>query len=162
MKRKNINKRILVGMMSGIMLTTPFVLTSCTYGYEYVTDRDGSVKLNPDKLYPYSDVKSLYVIKIKTKINERIYLAYFDSYLSNGMPRNYYDVFTGKGILYKNRYYEIITEGVELLSEERIEQYLISYNMLKDSYCVEDLKVLLEKIKQDVYSDNNKELVKNK
>ena len=44
---------------------------------------------------------------------------------------------------------------VELVSAENVEQYLIGYNLLKDKYSVEDLEVLFEKIKQDVYSDKN-------
>ena len=55
----------------------------------------------------------------------------------------------------------IKTEGVYVLSCEGIDQYLISYNMLKEEYSVDDLERLLEKIKNDVYSDkNNKKLVK--
>ena len=73
----------------------------------------------------------------------------------------YCDVFTGK-IIFQYEKDCIKTEGVDVLSCEGIDQYLISYNMLKESYSVEDLEYLLEKIKQDIYYDNNKELVKNK
>lgn len=163
MKFNNINKRLISGMLGGIMLTTPLTLTACSSSpYEYVTDTDGSVKLNSDKKYSHNDVKDLRIINVKTKINENIYLVYVDSYFFTGIPIGYYDVFTGRAIIHNNLNGVVTTEGVELLSEERIEQYLISYNMLKDSYSVEDLKILFEKIKQDVYSDNNKELVKNK
>lgn len=162
MKTNNINKKIIAGVLGGIMLSTPLALTGCN-SYEYVTDNDGSVKLNPDKMYSYNDVKKLYVIKIKTKIIENLYITYTDNYVLSGVPMNYYDVFTGKEIIHNNSNGIVTTEGVELLSEEEIEQYLISYNMLKDSYSVEDLEGLLERIKQDVYSDtNDKILVKEK
>ena len=160
MKIKNINKRLIAGMLGGIMLTTPLTLTAC-FSYEYVTAEDGSRMLNPDKMYSYNDVKKLHVINVKTKINEKIYLSYI--YYASGVPINYCDVFTGREIIHNNNNGDTITEGVELLSEESVEQYLISYNMLKESYSVEDLELLLEKIKHDVYSDTfNKELVKNK
>ena len=161
MNFNNINKRLISGMLGGIMLATPLTLAGC-YSYEYVTEEDGNIYLDSDKMYPYNDVKDLRVINVKTKINENLYLVYIDKSFFTGIPMDYHDVFTGKEIIRNNSNGVVTTEGVELLSEERIEQYLISYNMLKDSYCVEDLKVLLEKIKQDIYSDNNKELVKNK
>ena len=161
MKINNINKRLLVGVLGGIILTTPLTLTACN-SYEYVTEEDGSIKLDPNRMYSYNDVKDLRIINVKTKINENLYLAYSESYFFTGIPMGYYDTFTGKEIIHNNSNGEVITKGVELLSEEDINQYLISYDMLKDSYSVEDLKVLLEKIKQDTYSDtNNKELVKN-
>ena len=161
MKINNINKRLLAGVLGGIILTTPLTLTACN-SYEYVTEEDGSIKLDPNRMYSYNDVKDLRVINVKTKINEKLYLVYSESYFFTGIPVGYYDTFTGKEIIHNNSDGVVTTEGVELLSEESIEQYLISYNMLKESYSVEDLEVLFEKIKQDVYSDNNKELVKNK
>lgn len=161
MKVNNINKRLIAGMLGGVMLATPLTLTGCG-SYEYVTDTDGSVKLDSDKMYPYNDVKDLRLINVKTKINENLYLVYSNKYFFTGIPMDYHDVFTGKEIIHNNSNGVVTTEGVELLSEESVEQYLISYDMLKESYSVEDLKDLLEKIKQDVYSDNNKELIKNK
>lgn len=160
MKFNNMNRRLIAGMLGGIMLATPLTLTAC-FSYEYVTTEDGSRMLDPDKMYSYNDVKKLHVINVKTKINEKIYLSYI--YYASGVPINYCDVFTGREIIHNNNNGDTITEGVELLSEESVEQYLISYDMLKESYSVENLKVLLEKIKHDVYSDTfNKELVKNK
>ena len=161
MKIKNINNKIMAGMLGGIILTTPLTLAACG-PYEYVTEEDGSIKLDPNRMYSYNDVKDLRVINVKTKINENLYLAYSESYFFTGIPMGYYDTFTGKEIIHNNSNGVVTTEGVELLSEERIEQYLISYNMLKDSYSAEDLEYLFSKIKQDVYSDNNKELIKNK
>ena len=164
MRIKSINKRLMAGMLGGVMLTTPLTFTACSSSpYEYVTDTDGSVKLNSDKKYSHNDVKDLRIINVKTKINENIYLVYVDSYFFTGIPMGYYDVFTGRAIIHNNLNGDVTTEGVELLSAESVEQYLISYDMLKENYSVEDLEFLLEKIKQDVYSDTfNKELVKNK
>ena len=161
MKINNINKRLIAGMLGGVMLTTPLTLTGCN-SYKYVTEDDGNIYLDSDKMYPYNDVKDLRVINVKTIINEKLYLVYIDRYYITGIPYNYYDVFTGRAIIHNRDNGIVTTEGVELLSEEKIEQYLISYNMLKDSYSAEDLEYLLSKIKQDVYSDNNKKLVKNK
>lgn len=162
MKINNINKRLIAGMLGGVMLITPLTLAGCN-SYEYVTEEDGNIYLDSDKMYPYNDVKELRVISVKTKINENLYLVYIDRYYLTGIPYNYYDVFTGRAIIHNRDNGIVTTEGVEILSEEKIEQYLISYNMLKDSYSVEDLKILFEKIKQDIYSEkNNKELIKNK
>ena len=160
MKFNNINKRVIAAMLGGVMLTTPLTLTGCN-SYKYVTEEDGNIYLDSDKMYSYNDVKDLHVINVKTKINENLYLVYIDKYFFADIPMDYHDVFTGKEIIHNNSN-GVVTEGIEMLSEERIEQYLISYNMLKESYSVEDLKLLLDKIKQDVYSDNNKELIKNK
>ena len=161
MKFNNINKRLIAGMLGGVMFTTPLTLAGCN-SYEYVTEEDGNIYLDSDKMYPYNDVKDLRVINVKTIINENLYLVYIDESFFTGIPMDYHDVFTGKEIIRNNSNGVVTTEGVELLSEERIEQYLISYNMLKDSYSAEDLEYLFSKIKQDVYSDNNKELIKNK
>ena len=161
MKFNNINKRLISGMLGGIMLATPLTLTGCN-SYEYVTEEDGNIYLDSDKMFSYNDVKDLHVINVKTKINENLYLVYIDKYFFAGIPMDYHDVFTGKEIIRNNSNGVVTTEGVELLSDEKIEQYLISYNMLKESYSVDDLEELFEKIKQDVYSDNNKELIKNK
>lgn len=161
MKVNNINKRLIAGMLGGVMLTTPLTLTGCN-SYEYVTEEDGNIYLDSDKMFSYNDVKDLHVINVKTKINENLYLVYIDKYFFAGIPMDYHDVFAGKEIIRNNSNGVVTTEGVELLSDEKIEQYLISYNMLKESYSVDDLEELFEKIKQDVYSDNNKELIKNK
>lgn len=161
MKFNNINKRLISGMLGGVMLTTPLTLTGCN-SYEYVTEEDGNIYLDSDKMFSYNDVKDLHVINVKTKINENLYLVYIDKYFFAGIPVDYHDVFTGKEIIRNNSNGVVTTEGVELLSDEKIEQYLISYNMLKESYSVDDLEELFEKIKQDAYSDNNKELIKNK
>lgn len=162
MKINNINKRLIAGMLGGVMLTTPLTLTGCN-SYKYVTEEDGNIYLDSDKMYSYNAVKDLHVINVKTKIKENLYLVYIDRYFFADIPMDYHDVFTGKEIIHNNSNGVVTTEGVELLSEEKIEQYLISYDMLKESYSVEDLKYLLEKIEQDVYSEkNNKELIKNK
>ena len=161
MKFNNINKRLIAGMLGGVMLTTPLTLAGCN-SYEYVTEEDGNIYLDSDKMYPYNDVKDLRVINVKTIVNENLYLVYIDEYFFADIPMDYHDVFTGKEIIHNNSNGVVTTEGVELLSEEKIEQYLISYDMLKESYSAEDLEYLLSKIKQDVYSDNNKELIKNK
>lgn len=158
MKYNNINKRLVAGMLGGIMLATPLTLTACG-PYEYVTDTDDSVKLNSDITYSYNVVRELQVVNIKTKINEDVYFVYNKSVFKDF--DEYCDVFTGK-IIFQYEKDCIKTEGVDVLSCEGIDQYLISYNMLKESYSVEDLEYLLEKIKQDIYNDNNKELVKNK
>ena len=163
MNFNNINKRLISGMLGGIMLATPLTFTACSSSpYEYVTEEDGNIYLDSDKMFSYNDVKDLHVINVKTKINENLYLVYIDKYFFASIPMDYHDVFTGKEIIRNNSDGVVTTEGVELLSDEKIEQYLISYNMLKESYSVDDLEVLFEKIKQDVYSDNNKKLVKNK
>lgn len=158
MKINNINKKIMAGMLGGIILATPLTLTACG-PYEYVTDTDDSVKLNSDITYSYNVVRELQVVNIKTKINEDVYFVYNKSVFKDF--DEYCDVFTGK-IIFQYEKDCIKTEGVDVLSCEGIDQYLISYNMLKESYSVEDLEYLLEKIKQDIYYDNNKELVKNK
>lgn len=148
---KNINKKIMAGVLGGIILTTSLTLSACD-SYPYVTEDDGSVKLNPDKMYSYNIVKNLKVISVKTKVSH--------VYLVNSFSRKYYDygfddVFTGKTI------WSSYSNDVELVSAEIVEQYLIGYNLLKDKYSVEDLEGLLARIKQDSYSDiNNKTLVK--
>lgn len=152
MKINNINKRLIAGMLGGVMLTTPLTLAACG-SYEYVTKEDGNVFLNPDKLYHYNMISKLMIADIKTKINENIYLV---EDVEGLFSHECINVFTRKTV------YSIDLDGVELVSEEDINQYLIAYNMLKESYSVEDLKYLLEKIKQDVYSNNNKEFVKAK
>ena len=157
MKFNNINKRLISGMLGGIMLATPLTLTACG-PYEYVTDTDDSVKLNSDITYSYNVVRELQVVNIKTKINEDVYFVYNKSVFKDF--DEYCDVFTGK-IIFQYEKDCIKTEGVDVLSCEGIDQYLISYNMLKEEYSVDDLERLLEKIKNDVYSDkNNKKLVK--
>ncbi len=158
MKINNINKKIMAGMLGGIILATPLTLTACG-PYEYVTDTDDSVKLNSDITYSYNVVRELQVVNIKTKINEDVYFVYNKSVFKDF--DEYCDVFTGK-IIFQYEKDCIKTEGVDVLSCEGIDQYLISYNMLKESYSAEDLEYLFSKIKQDVYSDNNKELIKNK
>ena len=65
MKFNNINKRLIAGMLGGVMLTTPLTLAGCN-SYEYVTEEDGNIYLDSDKMYPYNDVKDLRVINVKT------------------------------------------------------------------------------------------------
>ena len=101
MKINNINKRLLAGVLGGIILTTPLTLTACN-SYEYVTEEDGSIKLDPNRMYSYNDVKDLRIINVKTKINENLYLAYSESYFFNGIPIDFYYTFTVKEIIINN------------------------------------------------------------
>ena len=157
MKINNINKRLIAGLMGGIMLSTPLVLTSCS-NFSYITEEDGNVHLDKDKLYSYNDVSQLEIIVLRIKDKEVTYLgkAKYD-----GRVTLYYctDVFTDK-IIYDDKGINKI-EGLELISHEPIEKYLISYNMLKDKYSKTDLELLFKRIKQDYYTDTkNKSLVK--
>lgn len=153
MKINNLNKRLLAGLMGGIILSTPLALTSCS-SYSYVTEDDGSIHLDKDKIYEYGDVKQLEIVVLEINGKENIYLG-----VSIYYNWCYEDVFTGKRI-YDDQGDEVI-DGVKLISHESIEKYLISYNMLKEEYSVEDLEILFKRIKNDYYIDNkDKTLVK--
>lgn len=152
MKIKNINKRLIAGLLGGVILTTPLSLSSCSSSFIYRTAEDGNVHLDNNKKIEYDLVKSLEIVVLEVNGKEIIYLGQKDSNL------NYSDVFTGKTI-YDNLGVDRIS-GVKLISNETIEKYLISYGMLKDGYSKKDLESLFKRIKNDYYSEKNKELVK--
>lgn len=152
MKIKNINKRLIAGLLGGVILTTPITFSSCS-SFSYKTEEDGNVHLDSDKTFDYDNVKELEIVVLEVHGQESIYLGEAPFY-----NLIYSDVFTGKTI-YDDQG-DKKTSGVKLISNETIERYLISYNMLKDRYSKEDLELLFKKIKNDYYKENNKELIK--
>lgn len=149
MKIKNINKKILAGILGVTMLTTPLGLTAC--GHE----------LNETK-NSYEDVNDYFVITLDTKNGKTIWLTeeeqFFGPGLSNGC--NYHNVFNGEKIFYTEDDKSQI-EGVELISKENFQQYLIGYDCVQNSYTKEEIEDLFQRIKTDFYVDEKeKELIK--
>lgn len=149
MKIKNINKKVLAGLLGFTILTTPLGLTAC--GHE----------LNETK-NSYEDVNDYVVITLDTKNGKTIWLTKEDDFLDNYYVKrcNYFDVFNGENIL-KTKEDKSQIEGVEIINKENFQQYLIAYDCIQNSYTKEEIEELFERIKTDFYTEEKgKELVK--
>lgn len=153
MKIKNINKRLIAGLLGGVILTTPLSFSSCSPRFNYQTEKNGNIHLNNYEMFPYEIVYKLEIVVLEVHGKESIYLG--EDKFSNLI---YSDVFTG--ITIYDDQSDKKTSGVKLISHEIIEKYLISYGMLKDGYSKKDLESLFKRIKNDYYSEKSKELVK--
>ena len=145
MKIKNINKKLLAGILGFTILTTPLGLTACGHELNETKNR-------------YEDVNDYVVITLETKNGKTIWLTeeIFDIWKGN----KYYNVLNGEEIFIiigdKSQ-----IEGVELVSKEKLQQYLIGYDCVQNSYTKEEIEDLFERIKTDFYTEEKaKELVK--
>ena len=148
MKIRNINKKVLAGLLGVTILTTPLGLTACGH------------KLNEKN--SYEDVNDYVILTLDTKNGETIWLTREEEFLENYSVKrcNYYDVFNGEIIL-KTRENISQIEGVETVSKENFQQYLIAYDCVQKNYTKEEIEELFNKVKEDFYNnEKGKELVK--
>ena len=146
MKTKNINKKLLAGLISAVMITTPLGLTACELPHELHYDNNS-----------YDYVSTLKVVEIETLNSKSIWLTSNNNY---GYKKDYFDSFSGQQI-FSTEEDSVVTSGVKLIREENFNEYLITYNRVQKSYSKDELEEIVNQIKQDVYSnEKDKELVK--
>ena len=148
MKIKNINKKLLAGLLGTVMLTTPLGLTAC----------GSELKENNNS---YETINDYYVLTLETGNGKTIWLTDEISYYGpKGKMYSYYDVFTGEKI-FSDVNGTSGTTGVELLDRDNFQQYLVGYDYIKKDYTKAEIAVLFDKIKEDFYKDEkSNELVK--
>ena len=148
MKIKNINKKILAGLLGTVMLTTPLGLTAC----------GSELKENNNS---YETINDYYVLTLETENGKTIWLTEEMEYIHEGKQIfTYYNVFNGENI-FKTENEKSAIEGVELIRKDNFQQYLIGYDCVQKNYTKEEIEDLFNKVKEDFYNnEKGKELVK--
>ena len=155
MKIKNINKKLLAGLLGTVMLTTPLGLTACGSNYtnNHIKSTQDEVS-NSTKEYRYGFyiVKELKIITIKSVKGNKVMLVEKVERHRNGFHYCYIDVFSGV---------EFKASEVRVFKEEDLIDYLIAYDYLQTSYSLQELKYFFEKIKPEICIDEkSNELIK--
>lgn len=147
MKMKTINKKLLAGMMSAVMITTPLGLTACE-----------TLNALHDENNSYSYVSTFKVVEIETLNRKSIWLTFNNNYGNN--TKDYFDAFSGQH-LFTTEHDSSTTSGVKLIHVENFNEYLITYDRVQKNYSKDELKEILNQVKQDIHSnEKDKELVK--
>ena len=149
MKIKNINKKLLAGILGAVMLTTPIGLTACG-----TVIRDNGTSATQDQVskgeyrYSFDKVKELKIITVESVGQEKkMLVSKLDGYRSQFLSPSehfyfYSDFFSGV---------EFKENEVKILKEESLEEYLFAYDYLQKSYSKKELKDFFEKIKSEIY-----------
>lgn len=163
MKIKNINKKLLAGLLGTVMLTTPLGLTACGSNYtnnHIKSTQDEVSKSTQDEVsnstkeyrYGFYIVKELKIITIKSVKGNKVMLVEKVERHRNGFHYCYFDVFSGV---------EFKASEVRVFKEEDLIDYLIAYDYLQTSYSLQELKYFFEKIKPEICIDEkSNELIK--
>ena len=145
MKIGNINTKVLAASLSLVMTTT--FLGGCYDNFSYTTDSEGNVQIEGH--VEHKLVKDSYKI-IETELHGKreIYLV---KKVLNSQSVSYYDVFNNYLILnvLKDNNETTGDSDINLISENNFSDYLIYYDEVKGNYSEEDLKRVLDKIKND-------------
>lgn len=151
MKNLRINKRLFASILSFTMITTSLVGCSSEpfERFSYETLEDGTVecigRINYELLKKYEvveltifDKKELYVVQ------------------KSGTSRYYFNIENSL------RIYNIDNDdsNKKITSLGKVEDYLLYYDMVKESYSIEDVENLLFMIKEDRELKEDKTLVK--
>lgn len=157
---KNINKKLIASLLA-VSLTTS--LTGCDeqlnvgrYDWlEYQKDDSGMMVCND--VMVYDRIRHTKVVTFEFDGNKATYLAYFVSY-NNGRDNQkdvYYNVFGGQ-VLYIKQDKET---KLKILEENDLTDYLVSYNKVQSTYTEQELKDILNQIKEDYKEEKDKQLV---
>lgn len=145
-KRTNNVKKIMIGV--GF-----FAVIGLSINYKIEKDNNFTRIVNENGDYElegyisYDELNKYKVIEVETITGDvRIYIA------KVGMPGwEYNEIITGK---------EININSNVLLSNQDIDNFLLSYDMVKGKYSEDDILELLDKIKYDYKNNENLKLVK--
>ena len=157
LKNLNIYKPMLAIAASAVLVTTSLV--GCVEGpqqFTYGTSSTGEVEVSGyidyDLLKQYEVVELTIYDKTEVYIAEKIRLTNRFA----GFSEYYVNILNGHRIFDK----EDNNENKSIKSLGGIEDCLLYYNMIKQSYTKEDVEELLSKIKEDYNNHHSKTLVK--
>ena len=157
---KNINKKLIAGLLA-VSLTTTF--SGCDersnvghYNWlEYKRDDSGILVCND--VMVYDAIRHTKIVTFDVDGKQATYLAYFASYNVGRYNQSdvYYNVFGGQ-VLYKKQDKET---KLTILEEEKLTDYLVVYDKIQNTYTEQELKDILNQIKEDYKEEKDKQLV---
>lgn len=157
---KNINKKLIAGLLAVSLTTT---LSGCDeranvghYSWlEY--EKDDSGMLVCKDVMVYDSIRQTKVVTFEFDGKRATYLAYFVSYNAgrDDQKEEYYNVFGGQ-VLYIKQDKET---KLKTLEENDLTDYLVSYNKVQSTYTEQELKDILNQIKEDYEQEKDKQLV---
>ena len=152
-RKKKISAWQIIGIIVGIITIkesfSPTLIPQLK-SYTYAVLDDGKVDLKGT--INYNVVSKFEFITLSVKNKNYYYLATSDSF-----SNSYRDVFTNQKIYKESDDNEY---DVELINNEEISPYLISMNMIKDSYSKEDLENIYNYIMETNNYENKYQKVK--
>lgn len=154
-KVNNINKKLIAGTLALTLLTIP--LCGCS-GMElkYKENSRGEMVCVGNVKYIY--LQNYKVLVLGKDDEQFFYIVRLEStgdYGSNEACEEYYDVFGGD-LVYST---DIETE-YKMITVIELNDYLVSYDMIRKEYSEQELKDLLENIKKDFDKKTEKQLIK--
>lgn len=165
---KNINKKFIASSVALTLL--PSVLTGCTVNtFKYNSRYNQEIEV--EGYVSYDFLKECCYVEIENPDYDKIeyYIAnkagYYSSDTHTLVGYFYYDLLTNKEIYRRNKDdYNYFNESSNVtnrkfVKEIKVEDYLFSKNLIKNSYDVNDVKQIFDAIKENE-TKKEKELVK--
>lgn len=153
---ENVNKKLLAEVLIFTLSTTPLV--GCSNSLKYEKNKQGElVCINKVK---HSFVEDYKVVVFEIDGKQSIFIAEVletNSFSGRGTYRKeYYNIFGGQLI------YSSLNDdtNLKIIEEEYLMSYLIKYDKVKSEYSEDDLKEILELIKNDYKKEKDKKLIK--
>jgi len=153
---KYINKKY--AAISVALSLLPSVLTGCTAnGFKYKENSNNEIVV--EGTISYNQLKNCYYVEIENPDYDK--MEYYISKKERTYRSDLYlyiDLFIGKKIFEKceDDYYKNKTSRF-LKIEDKLEDYLLSENFIKESYTIDDVNKILDEMKK---IEENKKLVK--
>jgi len=146
---KNINKKLIASLLA-VSLTTG--LTGCgevSYGIPTETTDKGETVYTSTK---YDELIHWKVVVFDFKGEQSFYLV---ESASRGNFLKYYNVFGGQKIYDE----ALLNTELSILAEDYLRDYLITYDRVQTEYTEQELKDILNQIKEDYEEEKDKQLV---
>jgi len=158
---KNNLRRYKAGLAAAFMLSSGVLLSGCKdKGFELTVNEDRNYVATEDSYVSNEFLEKCYVVEAKSLLTEEsnIYIVNRkfspDRFLTS---YEYIDVFTNRLLFYSSN---IDNTSFEIIKQAPLLDYLISLNLVKDSYSYEDMQRIYEEIKAVYEYESDKELVK--
>jgi len=154
---KNISKKLIAGALVFTLVAVP--LTGCEEyeSFEYTTSEQGQYVASGKIDYKLLKTRYFLVIENSGYDVTEYYLAKETRHNNRYGPSytTYADIFSNQTV------FDSRSDGNrQILVCDKIEDYLCATNNIKASYTVEEVKSILEQLKENYLKQNNKELVK--
>ena len=153
-----INKRFIA---SGVALTLlSSVFTGCTARvFKYTENSNNEIIAEGTVSYDY--LKNCYYVEIENANYDKIeyYIAHLEVNYNFYGPNvyKYVNLLNGVEVYRKTTNYEFNDTNRRLISEKKLDEYLYSSDFIKQTYTVDDVKKILNDIKEN---EQGKKLVK--
>lgn len=155
-KISNVSKKIFAVGLTFVFLPTVFAGCMNHTNFVYERNEKGEYVCVENVEHNYLENCKVVVFELDGELS--FYIAKVINYGTGASAHPcYYNVF-GEQLIYDASAGN--TSSIKIISEENLTAYLVAYDMVQHEYTEEDLYEVLERVKSDYESKNNKVLVK--